>query len=155
MSRAQFQDALARLRKTPDLRADVFAGGAPDYSPVALPLRAVEDGAKCTVADGKTVAKLVALMGALKYSAGVLTSVRPVVEIRFYRAGNAPQPPVLEAFFDWGFSGGPFKQGAVMTAIVDGRLVIVDYKHLGALEDFAARLTASPGDKVCEARENR
>src|ERR1700679_644884 len=95
MSRAQFQEPLARLRKTPDLRADAFAGGAPDYSPVALPLRAREDGAKCTVADGKTVAKLVALIGALKYSAGVLTSVRPVVEIRFYRAGNAPQPPVL------------------------------------------------------------
>ena len=155
MPAAQFQDALARLRKTPDLRADVFAGGAPDYSPVALPLRAVEDGAKCTVADGKTIAKLVALMGALKYSPGVFTSVRPVVEIRFYRAGDAPQPPVLEAFFDWGFSGGPFKKDAVMTAIIDGRLVVVDYKHLGPLEDFAAALTIPPGNKACEASANK
>jgi hypothetical protein len=155
MSRAQFRDALARLRKTPDLRADVFVGGAPDYSPVALPLRAVEDGAKCTAADGKTVAKLVTLMGALKYSAGVLTSVRPVVEIRFHRGGDAPERPVLEAFFDWGFSGGPFKEGAVQTAIIDGRLAMVDYKHLSALEDFAAALTVPPGNKACEASRTK
>lgn len=155
MSRAQFQDVLARLRKIPDLRADIFVGGAPDYAPVALPLRAVEDGAKCTVADGRAVAKLVALMRALEYSPGVLTSVRPVVEIRFHRAGDAPERPVLEAFFDWGFSGGPFKKNAVMTAIINGRLVVVDYKHLGALEDFAAALTVPPGNKACEASENK
>lgn len=33
-----------------------------------------------------------------------------------------------------------------MTAIINGRLVVVDYKHLGALEDFAAALTVPPGN---------
>jgi hypothetical protein len=155
MSPRQFRSALTALQKTQDLRADIFVGGGADLYPVAIPLRAVEDGAKCTVSDSGTVAKLVALMSALKYSQGDLTGIRPVLEIRFYRAGHASERPVLEAFFDLGFGKGAFKEGAVMMAVVNGRFVLVDYKHLGMLEDFAAELTVPPENKVCEASENR
>jgi|ERR1700679_624348 hypothetical protein len=155
MSPRQFQVALARLRAVRDLRADIFVGGGPEFFPVALPLRTVEGGATCTVVDAEAVAKLVTLMSALEYSPGTLTSVRPVVEIRFYRPGHASERPLLEAFFSWGFSGGPFKEGAVQTAIVNGQLAIVDYAHLSALEDFASDLTAPPGDKACETSENK
>ena len=132
-----------------------FVGGGPEFFPVALPLRAVEDGGKCPVSESGTVAKLVALMSALKYSQGDLTGIRPVLEIRFYRAGHASERPVLEGFFDLGFGNGAFKEGAVMMAAVNGRLVLVDYKHLGMLEDFAAELTVPPENKVCEASENK
>jgi hypothetical protein len=153
MSPEQFESALIALRQTPHLRADVFVLGAwPNY-PVSVPLRVVENGAKCTVADHDEVAKLVALVSELKWSGGTIMGVQPAVEIRFYREGHASARPVFEAFFSWGFSWGPFKEGGVWTAIVNGRFVNFDHKDTSRLEDFAWELADQ--DKFCEPDGNK
>jgi hypothetical protein len=83
----------------------------------------------------------------------VLSVGEPVVEIRFYQAGRAPQRPVFEAFLGWDYLENKF--GASTTAIVNGRFVNVDYKQVNELLDFVSYYKVFRRNKLCEANEDK
>lgn len=151
MSSSEFRLALDKLKTTSQLRVDVFAFFMVNR-PYALPLRAIEGGAKCTIADRDEVANVVRLVSALEISQVERMSVESVVELRFYRSDDTEaKRPVLEAFFDMASTRGDVAGGLATSVVINGKLAMTYKKEVQKILDYAGDVTRSPGNRVCEA----
>ncbi len=146
LTSVELHDAVSSLGDVNELRAELFYFRF-ENAPLALPLRAPEEGARCVTTDKSDISQLVTLISEMKIVPSSMQQLEPVVEVRLYRSSRL----MLEAFFTDNPMGRLDGKGETAIAVVNGNVARVYIQPVGDIVKLVEdRLTGPKAGRTCE-----